>query len=160
MLFRWGRRGRWQAAHAEACRSVGIAFVPLVAETLGGWSQEAINTIKDIGRIQGHRLGIPPSESTRHLFQRLSISLWKGNSSLWIRRQPTVSPAVDDLFSLRLLNLLLFVQPFFLLSLFICLYIIMSVLLVVYVYALSLLFLVSFFFVFIIAFFSKFLPHA
>ena len=85
------------AAHAEACRSVGIVFVPLVAETLGGWSQEAISTIKGIGRIQGHRLGIPPSESTRHLFQRLSISLWKGNSSLWIRRQPTVSPAVDGL---------------------------------------------------------------
>ena len=88
---------RKMAAHAEACRSVGIAFTPLVVETLGGWCQEAINTVKDIGRIQGHRLGISPSESTRHLFQRLSISLWKGNASLWIRRQPSISPVVDGL---------------------------------------------------------------
>ena len=70
---------------------------PLVVETLGGWCQEAINIVKDIGRIQGHRLGISPSESTRHLFQRLSISLWKGNASLWIRRQLSVSPVVDGL---------------------------------------------------------------
>ena len=88
---------RKMAAHAEACRSVGIAFIPLVVETLGGWCQEAINTVKDIGCIQGHRLGISPSESTRHLFQKLSISLWKGNASLWIRRQLSISPVVDGL---------------------------------------------------------------
>ena len=51
---------RKMAAHAEACRSVGVLFVPIVAETLGGWSEVAIDTIKSIGRLQGQRLGIPP----------------------------------------------------------------------------------------------------
>ena len=72
-------------------------FVPIVAETLGGLSEVAIDTIKSIGRLQGQRLGIPPPDSTRHLFQRLAISLWKGNATLWIRRQPTRPAAVDGI---------------------------------------------------------------
>ena len=56
------------AAHAEACRAVGGLFVPLVVESVGGWSDEAIYTIASIGRFQGQRFGIPPSESIRHLF--------------------------------------------------------------------------------------------
>ena len=38
--------------------------------------------IGSIGRLLGQRLGIPPAESTRHLFQRLSIALWRGNAAL------------------------------------------------------------------------------
>ena len=60
------------AAHAEACRSVGVHFVPIVAETFDGWSELAIDTIKSIGRLQVQRLGIPPPDSTRRLFQRLA----------------------------------------------------------------------------------------
>ena len=88
---------RKMAAHAEACRSVGVHFVPIVAETLGGLSEVAIDTIRSIGRLQGERLGIPPPDSTRHLFQRLAISLWKGNATLWIRRQPTRPAAMDGI---------------------------------------------------------------
>ena len=88
---------RKMAAHAEACRSVGVHFVPIVAETLGGLSEVAIDTIRSIARLQGQRLGIPPPDSTRHLFQRLAISLWKGNATLWIRRQPTRPAAVDGI---------------------------------------------------------------
>ena len=69
---------RKMAAHAGPCRAAGVTFIPLVVESLGGWSEEAIYTIKSIGRLQGQRLGIPPPETTRHLFQRLSISLWGG----------------------------------------------------------------------------------
>ncbi len=65
---------RKMAAHSDACRAAGILFVPLVVETLGGWSDEAIRTIRRIGRQQGQRMGILPEESTRHLFQRLAIS--------------------------------------------------------------------------------------
>ena len=68
--------GRKMAAHAEECREIGISFVPLVVETLGGWCEGAVHTIRDIGKLQGLRLGISPAESTRHLFQHLAISLW------------------------------------------------------------------------------------
>ena len=63
------------ATHADAFQAIGVFFVPLVVESLGGWSGEAIRTIRAIGRHQGQCLRIPPSESIRHLFQRLAISL-------------------------------------------------------------------------------------
>ena len=88
---------RKMAAHAGPCRAAGVTFIPLVVESLGGWSEEAIYTIKSIGRLQGQRLGIPPPETTRHLFQRLSISLWRGNASLWVRRQPALLATVDGI---------------------------------------------------------------
>ena len=84
------------AAHAEECQAVRISFIPLVVETLGGWSEDAIHTIHSIGRLQGQRLGIPPAESTRHLFQRLAISPWKGNASLWLCHPP-FSAAADGI---------------------------------------------------------------
>ena len=85
------------AAHAEACRSVGVTFIPLVAESIGGWSDWAEETIRDIGRLQGQRLGIPPAEATSHLFQRLAICLWRGNAALWIRRMPIRPSSVDGI---------------------------------------------------------------
>ena len=88
---------RKMAAHAGPCRAACVTFIPLVVESLGGWSEEAIYIIKSIGRLQGQRLGIPPPETTRHLFQRLSISLWRGNASLWVRRQPALSATVDGI---------------------------------------------------------------
>ena len=85
------------AAHAVACRAAGTAFVPLVVESLGGWSNEAADTITKIGRLQGQRLGVPPAESIRHLFQRCAIALWRGNASMWIRRLPAHPPVVDGI---------------------------------------------------------------
>ena len=61
------------AAHAAACRAAGITFVPLVVESLGGWSNEAADTITKIGRLQGQRLGVPPAESIRHLFNCFAV---------------------------------------------------------------------------------------
>ena len=77
------------AAHAEACHSGGG-----VSRRLG---DETASTIAAIGRLMGQRLGISPTECTRHLFQRCAISLWRGNAALWIRRCPTRAPSVDGL---------------------------------------------------------------
>ena len=88
---------RKMAAHAESCHRAGVLFVPMVVETLGGWNEEAVSTIASIGRLQGQRMGIPPSETTRHLFQRLAICLWRGNATLWLRRKPVRPAAVDGL---------------------------------------------------------------
>ena len=41
---------------------MGVSFVPMVVETLGSWDEEAVHTITTIGRSQGQRLGIPPSD--------------------------------------------------------------------------------------------------
>ena len=58
---------RMMVAHAEAYRAVGVVFVSLVVKSLGDWSDEAIHTIASIGRLQVQRLGIPPSDSIRHI---------------------------------------------------------------------------------------------
>ena len=89
--------GRKIAAHQEACQAVGMSFVPLVVESLGGWSEEAALTISRIGHLLGQRTGSPPGETTRHLFQRLSVALWRGNATLWLNRLPTYSPWVDGI---------------------------------------------------------------
>ena len=83
------------AAHVAACQAAGISFIPLAVETLGGLSVTAADTISSIGRLMGQRFGISPAESTRHLFQRLSISLWRGNATIWIHRSPSLALSVD-----------------------------------------------------------------
>ena len=54
----------------QACKKVGVLFVPLVAESLGGRSIEVVYIIKSIGSLQGQRLGIDPTETTHHLSPR------------------------------------------------------------------------------------------
>ena len=83
--FRVGEN-RKLAAHLGECRSQGIDFFPLVAESLGGWSYDAISIIQRVGHMLGQRLGVSPHVSTRQLFQKLfqklSVSLWRGNATL------------------------------------------------------------------------------
>ena len=88
---------RKRAAHAEACHSVGVSFIPLVIESLGGWSDQAADTIRCFGRLLGQRLGTDTADTTTHLFQRLSIRLWRGNAIMWVRRIPTRAAEVDGI---------------------------------------------------------------
>ena len=57
---------RKMVAHAASCRAVGISFIPLVVESLGGWSELAAETLRNIGCLLGQRLGISPSLTTTH----------------------------------------------------------------------------------------------
>ena len=77
---------RKMAAHNADYRGIGATFLPIVVETLGGWSPDSISQIARIGRLAGQRLGTLPATTIKHLFQRLSIILWKGNATLWSSR--------------------------------------------------------------------------
>ena len=46
---------RKMAAHNEACLSMGVVFITLVVESLGGWSEEAVYNITRIGRLLEQR---------------------------------------------------------------------------------------------------------
>ena len=49
-------------------------------------------TVRSIGRAIADRAGAPdPAITSRHLFGRLAIALWRGNASLWLHRHPTLS---------------------------------------------------------------------
>ena len=74
----------------------GIVFILLPVETLGGWHPKAEEQIKKIGRAQARNTGKEEDEAIRHLFQRLSILLAKGNSAIFCNRIPChPSPEVD-----------------------------------------------------------------
>ena len=55
----------------------------------------ALSFIRQVAKLQALRLGQQPALSISHLFQRLSVSLWKGNALLWVSRVPVVPPVVD-----------------------------------------------------------------
>ena len=86
------------ATNLSACRSVGMEYIPFVAETLGGLAEDAITTIRAIGQAVGQRSGsLDPTTSTRHLFGRVATALWRGNAALWLHRHRTLHPKLDGL---------------------------------------------------------------
>ena len=73
-----------------------ISFVPLVVETLGGWEEQGEKQIKRIGAALARQTGQDEAVKTRHLFQRLSILLTKGNAALFLNRLPShPGPDID-----------------------------------------------------------------
>ena len=93
------------AAHLSECRSGRLCtcqnadlvdFVPVVAETLGSLSDEAIHIVRAFRKAIARRANLLDfSTSTHHLFHRLAISPWLGNASLWLHRLPSLLPSVD-----------------------------------------------------------------
>ena len=86
-------KARKFSAHGSQCQPAGITVISCAIETMGGMSSLAAETIANIGRLLGQRLGLSPYESTRHLFQRLSIPPWRGNAALRIHR--SLAPALQ-----------------------------------------------------------------
>jgi hypothetical protein len=86
---------RKRVKHEALCSREGISFFAVAAETTGGWDPRAAAIITDVARFQASRVGISPSESALHLFQRLSVTLWRSNSAMWIRRRQLLHPNVD-----------------------------------------------------------------
>ena len=60
-------------------------------------SEATTTSLSRIGRLLGQRLRVSPADSIRHLFQRCSVSLWRGNAALWLRRFPTGLPSIDSI---------------------------------------------------------------
>ena len=51
--------------HDNACHEAGITFIPLVAESFGGWSREGADTIRAIGKHQALRLAARKNTPTQ-----------------------------------------------------------------------------------------------
>ena len=78
------------------CKNEGIDFIPVVVETLGGWHEESEKVIIKLARQLSTQSGQRYEETSRHLFQRLSILLTRGNAALITNRIPTsVDPVID-----------------------------------------------------------------
>ena len=73
---------------AEACQQQGLVFLPIAVETLGGLHQVAVEQVKRIGAALARNQGSDEKVATRQLFQRLSLTLMRGNAALIIGRRP------------------------------------------------------------------------
>ena len=82
--------------HGQPCREAGIHFLPLAVEVLGGWHPEAVVAITKLGKQLARHLGREEAVTVRHLFQRLSTLLVRGNAHLIMNRDPAQPhPEVD-----------------------------------------------------------------
>ena len=76
----------------EPCREQGIKFIPMPVETLGGWHKSAVDAVTKLARQLARHTRREEGETTRHLFQRLSVLLMKGNAALILSRTPVFAP--------------------------------------------------------------------
>ena len=61
------------SSHLASCRSAGVEFVPVVAETLGGLAEDSIRTVRAIGRAIAQRASSPSGTSI--VTTQLSVAL-------------------------------------------------------------------------------------
>ena len=86
---------KW-AKYGEACSGEGISFQPLPFEVLGGIHDAASKVISKLGQALARSSGQDESETTKHLFGRLSVLLMRGNSTLILSRGiKTSNPHID-----------------------------------------------------------------
>ena len=73
---------------AEACQAQGLVFLPVALETLGGFHRVAVEQVKKIGSALARHQGSDEQVATKQLFQRLSLTLMRGNAALILGRRP------------------------------------------------------------------------
>ena len=80
----------------EECRQQGIAFLPLVAESFGGWHSGAVREVKKLGAALARHTGQDEAEAVSHLWGRLGILLQRGNAAIIGNRVPALPDAHID----------------------------------------------------------------
>ena len=78
----------------DLCREQGIAFIPVVAESMGSWHKVALEQLKKLGSALARHTGQEEGETISHLMTRASVLLQKGLSALLLNRIPG-HPAPD-----------------------------------------------------------------
>jgi len=75
------RSGSQAGSRQQDCKVLGNSkrhiFFPVAIETVGSWSQQAIELVQEIGRCT--TVITEDSRETTFLFQRLSMALQRGN---------------------------------------------------------------------------------
>ena len=70
----------------ELCRREGIAFIPVVAESLGGLHPTAVEQLRRLARGVAMKTGEEEGTALNHLLSRVSLTLMKGLSSMVLNR--------------------------------------------------------------------------
>ena len=78
----------------EDCRRQGIAFLPMAAESFGGWHPVAEREVRKLAAALSRHSGQEEEEALCHLWGRLGILLQRGNAAILGNRVPT-HPVAD-----------------------------------------------------------------
>ena len=73
----------------KQCRQQGIAFIPVVAESLGGWHTVAVEQIRKLGSTLARQIRQEETEAISHLVTRCSILLQRGLTAFILNRVPS-----------------------------------------------------------------------
>ena len=77
----------------EQCRAQGIAFLPLTAETLGGWHSVADKEVRKLGSALARHTGQEEGEAISHLREDWGCSFSRAMRPCWaIGFQPSLRP--------------------------------------------------------------------
>ena len=80
----------------DECMQQGIKFIPIVAETLGGWDKVAVEEIKKLATAKARHAGGEEEEQIRRAFTKLSVLLMRGNAAILANRIPAQNPRVGE----------------------------------------------------------------
>ena len=81
---------------AELCKAEGLAFIPIVAESLGGFHSVAVQHLKKIASALARHTAQEESEAIHHLLSRCSLLLQRGTAALLLNRVPSHPTAADS----------------------------------------------------------------
>ena len=88
LQYAWDRKMR---NAFDACDAQRISFIPLPVETFGGWHPIAERQISRLGReLARSPANVSQDSASKHLFQRLSLSIQKGNAALILSRSTDI----------------------------------------------------------------------
>ena len=77
---------------AELCRQQGIEFLPIIANSVGGWHNEALNQFKKLGSALSRNTGTDESVCIGQVISKNSLLLQKGLCALILNRSPNIPP--------------------------------------------------------------------
>ena len=80
----------------EACQRQGVAFLPIVVESFGGWHEAAVREVARLGAAMARQSGQEEDEAVRHLWGKLGMLLQRGNAAILANRVPSFPPAAID----------------------------------------------------------------
>ena len=86
--LRWRKPTQGKCRELPNCRQQGLAFVPLAMEALGGLHKVTVAQVKMLAAALARHTGQEEGEAKRHLFQRLSLGLMRGNATMLVCRGP------------------------------------------------------------------------
>ena len=74
----------------------GLAFLPLVVESFGGWGEVARDVVRHLATALARQTGKSEDETLSHVWGRLAIILQRANARILANRQPYYpAPMID-----------------------------------------------------------------